>query len=490
MPGQNEDIKNEGLTAEKVAKSLNASTEAKEAAEKAAAGAEEVKETLKSFAGSLETIAKGISEKKLEEESEAVKELKSEVALLKAKAEASNQGSQGGSSLHKEFEEKSANTMKSFVDAVKSKSLVTFGKNKEDKSIYGICGVMEEKSLRTFDNTDAGAFVPQKKLLGNININLQTVNPITSVVNNVNAGAIVAQELGYSTFDESLVDIDESSEGVGASESDGIVYGQVNIHVTKNSAKVKITDKTLHSANSGEMIANPITKVFGAIERRYEKKIARKILNGTIGMGVNGIFARAQESGSKISTIDTYTDNKVLLSDISLLCSKLKSDYLRNAVLVIDRAALYELYLEPGNDGHLKIEQFDYASGLAALRCPERVIPIIGVDSSYKTADISKNDGFANYTPFSGTVASSSLAGYCPSSCAAATGYTDNKGKAVAILADFSELYSLARSSVVQMGYDNSFGNLLNDGYVWGGKIGYVGGDVTNQEAGAILYCQ
>lgn len=494
MPNEdikNEDIKKEeGLTAEKVAKSLNASNEAKEAADKAADEAKEAKESLKSLTGSIESLVKGITEKKSEEDSESVKELKSEVALLKAKAEAANKGEQGGKSLQKDFSEKSLNTMKSFAEALKSKSVITFGKNKEEKSLYGVCGVLEEKSLRTFDNSDAGAFVPQKQILGDIEVNLQTVNPITSVVNNVNAGAIVAKELGYSTFDESLVDIEESSEGVGATESNGVVYDSIDIHVTKNSSKVKITDKTLHSAISGEMTANPITRVFNAIEKKYEKKIARKILNGSVGMGVNGIFHRAQESGSRIDVIPTETDNKIALSDLSLLCSRLKAEYLRNAVLVIDRAALYELYLEAGNDGHLKIEQFDYSNGLAALRCAEKIVPIIGVDSSYKVADLSKNDGFANYTPFSGSVTPANLAGYTQSRLASASGATDNQGKAVAVLANFNQLYSVARSSVVQMGYDQSFGNLLNDGSVWGGKIGYVGGDVTNQEAGAILYCK
>lgn len=487
----NEDVKKEeGLSAEKVAKSLNASTEAKEAAEKAAEEAKETKESLKSLTGSIGDLVKGMTEKKSEEDSESVKELKSEVALLKAKAEAANKGEQGGNTSHKELEEKSLNTIKSFATALESKGLVTFGKNKEEKSIYGACGVLEQKSLRTFDNSDAGAFVPQKRMLGEIEINLQTVSPITSIINNVNAGAIVAGHLGYTTFDESLVDIDESSEGVGASESNGVTYGEINIHVAKNSSKVKISDKTLHSATSGEMVANPITKVFNAIEKKYEKKIARKILNGTEGMGVGGILPKALESGTRMEVIPTSVDNKVSLSDISLLCSRLKSEYLRNAVLIIDRAALYELYLEPGNDGHLKIEQFDYSLGIAAIRCAERIIPIIGVDSSYKVADLSKNDGFANYTPFSGSVTPANLAGYTPSGLASASGATDNAGKAVAILADFSQLYSLARSSVVQMGYDNSFGNLLNDGSIWGGKIGYVGGKVTNQEAGAILYCK
>ena len=157
---------------------------------------------------------------------------------------------------------------------------------------------------------------------------------------------------------------------------------------------------------------------------------------------------------------------------------------------MIDRAALHEIYLEPGNDGHLKIEQFDYSTGIAALRTAEGIIPLIGVDSSFKVADIANNDGFANYTPFSGSVAASALAGYTPSLYASASGATDNEGKAVAVLADFSKAYSLARSSVVQMGYDNSFGNLLNDGYVWGGKIGYVGGKPTTTEAIAVLYVQ
>lgn len=469
------------LAAKALADKLKESADAAKAAEVAT---KEGTEVLKSVAASLEKLVE-ISAKPVEKvaESEAVLELKADIAFIKAKASAENQGNSdlGG----KKMEAKSLNAIKIFKSATISKASASFD---EESSIYNKCGVLEQKSLRTFDNSDAGAFVPVTRILGTININLQTVNPVTSIVNNVSAGAMVAGDLGYSTYDDSAVDISESNEGVGATETDLSKNGLINIHLAKNSAKVKITDKTLMAAESGELSTNPITKTFMAIERKYEKNLARKILNGVLGMGVNGIFYKAQKSGFRGSVIPTSTGNKVVLADLSVLASRLKGDYLRNAAILIDRAALYELYLEEAADGHLKIEQFDYANGIASLRTAERVIPLIGVDSSYLVSKIAQNDGFANYTPFSGAVSASSLAGYTPSALSSASGATDNEGKVVAVLADFSEAYSLARSSAVKVGYDQSFGNLINDGYVWGGKIGFVGGDVTNEEAIALLY--
>ena len=340
--------------------------------------------------------------------------------------------------------------------------------------------------MQTFDNSDVGAFVPNTRILGELNINLQTVSPIVSLVSNINAGAIVAGDMGYKTFDESLVDMFESNESEGKPTTEQIKRGEIIIHVAQQSAKIKISDKTIHSIESGELIGNPLMKLFGALENKYRKNIARQILNApATNQGIKGIFAMSQLSGSKMKTVETAADNIVTLKDLGNLTSQIKIDYLRNSVMLVDRKILYEGYFNEAADGHLRLEQFDYSNGMIGLRTPEGVIPLVGVDSSYFDADVASNDGFANYKSFAG--AGTILSGYTPSQYAAVPGATDNAGKAVAILADWKMAYSLANSSVVRLGYDQSFGNMLVNGFVWGGKIGYVGGAPTVEEAIAIL---
>lgn len=483
------------VTAEKVANALNASTEAKEISKEVLKSSQETSQSLKSVAESLDTLTKltvkSEEDKKAKEEAEEVeliKELKSEIALINSKISAGNSGQIQGSSNR--MVEKSQKFLKQFSDNVTNKSLTKHDsiENKDENSLFDSCGVFVGKSLRTFDNSNAGAEVPEKRILGTIDINLQTVSPITSIVNNISAGSIVAGALGYKTYDESAVDIFESGEMVGKQETPNTVKGNVDIYVTMNAAKVRISDKTLHSVSGGEMAVNPLLREFMAIERKYEKNIAKQILNGKNELGIYGIFSTAQQSGSKIKVVETENLEKVTLKDISSLGSNLKGDYLRGAAVLIDRRALYELFYDEASDGHLKLEQIDYINGLAALRTPEGIIPLIGVDSSFLVADIKDNNGFGNYTPFAGVVPGSQITGYTPSMYSGVPDATVNKGKVVAILANFGLGYSLARSSVVQTGVDNSFGNLLENGYVYGGKIGYVGGKTTIQESIALLY--
>jgi HK97 family phage major capsid protein len=493
MPNENtaNAVEKSEVTPEKVASALNAATDANETSKEVLKSTQETNETLKSVAGSLAKLAelteKSEANKEAKEESEAIKELKSELALVNAKITASKTGQIEGKS--EEMTKKSSAFLKEFASATLQKSQVKYDARKQENksSLFDDCGVLELKSLRTFDNSSAGSFVPNTRIIGSIDINKQTINPVTSVVSNISAGAIVAGNLGYDTYDESFVDTKESGEMVGKEESPNILRGQVKIYVTQEAAKIKISDKTLHATMGGELSTDPLLREVMAIERKYEKKIARKILNGTNEMGVYGIFNAAQKSGSKIKTLETATANIITLKDISSMCFNLKRTYLDNAVMLIDRAALYELYYDEGNDGHLKIEQFDYTNGIAALRTPERVIPLIGVDSSFLVTDISDNDGFANYTPFAGSVAANQLTGYTPSQFAGVSGATVNKGKVAAVLADFNQAYALARSSIVQTGVDTSFANILNDGFTWGGKIGYVGGKPVLEEAITLL---
>ena len=478
MPENNIENKEE-VTPQKVADALNASTEANETSKEVLKSTSETNENLKELVGSI----KGLIEKSTEtSEKEEIVELKSKVALLEAKSKSDNAGS-STSNKSDEMVTKSRDFLKDF----KASLIGKYSKKHESDSLFDNCGTFAVKSLKTFDNTGVGADIPSKRVLGDLDINLQTISPITSLVANVSAGKLVAGELGYKTYDESDTDILQSRENEGKVETKDIKKGEISIYLTQYAAKKKISDKVLHAEMSGELSTNPLMREFMAIETKFEKYIAREILNGKNDMGIYGLLPSAKETNTKMKVIESETDNIVTLKDLANLGLNLKGQYLRNAAFVVDRAILYELFQEPANDGHLKLEQWDYVNGFAAIKTPERTIPLIGVDSSYFAADIKSNDGFADYVGFdSGNTAINS--GYTPSSYASVSGATDNQGKAVAILADFNQAYTLARSSIVQTGVDNSFGNLLENGYVYGGKIGYVGGKPTVEEAASVLF--
>jgi hypothetical protein len=461
--------------------------------EKSNTAAAQNAEVLSELAKSTQAIAEGLKtivEKSVKDEeiSKSVagfSEIKAELEVLKARDEARSKGVVSGSAEEAKLE-KAKEGLKTIASAIVSKAKASSKEaaSLKETGLFNEIGILN-KSIVTFDNTSAGAAVPAKRTIGTVNINVQTESPITSLVTNINAGAIVAGELGYRTYDPSLLRITGSNENVAKTTSEQVKNSEVLIHVEQRSAKMPISDKTLHAAMSGEFTFNPINQNLIELERRYEKQIARDILNGNGSDGIHGIIAESQKSGFRGFAVESANDNYVTLQDLARLGSNLKKFYLNNAAIIIDRAALYDLYFDEADDGHLRIEQFDYASGIASLRTPEGVIPLIGVDSSCLDANVDSNDGFANYKSFKSS--STLLSGYTPKVGAPSSG-TDNAGKLAAVIGDLSSAYSLARSSVVQMGVDDSLSNILTQGYTWAGKIGYVGGKVVNQEAFGVLY--
>lgn len=457
-------------------------------AEKNAEAIVELAKSTQTIADGLKTIVeKSVKDEELSKSAADLTELKSEIEILKARDSARSQGNASGSADNA-MVEKAKTGLKTIASSILSKSKASSrdAASLKETGLYNEIGILN-KSLVTFDNTGAGAAVPAKRTIGTVNINVQTESPITSLVTNINAGAIVAGELGYRTFDPSLLRIYGSNENAGKTTSEDVKYSEVLIHVDQRSAKMPISDKTLHAAMSGEFTFNPINQNLVELERRYEKQIARDVLNGDGSNGISGLIGASQATGFRGFAVESANNNYVTLQDLARLGANLKKFYLNNAVIIIDRAALYDLYFDEADDGHLRIEQFDYQSGIASLRTPEGIIPLIGVDSSCLDANVDSNDGFANYKSYKSS--STILSGYTPKVGAPSSG-TDNAGKLAAVIGDLSSAYSLARSSVAQMGVDDSFSNLLTQGYTWAGKIGYVGGKVVNQEAFGVLYVQ
>jgi len=447
----------------------------------------ELAKSTQAIAEGLKTIVeKSVKDEEISKSVTELSEIKAELEVLKARDEARSKGFVSASAEEAKIE-KAKEGLKTILSSLISKSKLGSPESVslKETGLFNEIGILN-KSLVTFDNTSAGAAVPAKRTIGTVNINVQTVSPITSLVTNINAQNMVAGDIGYRTFDPSLLRITGSNENQGKITSDQIKNAEVLIQLGQISAKLPISDKTLHAAMSGEFTFNPINQNLIELERRYEKQIARDILNGNGSDGIHGMIAESQKSGFRGFAVESANDNYVTLQDLARLGANLKKPYLSNAAIIIDRAALYDLYFDEADDGHLRIEQFDYASGIASLRTPEGVIPLIGVDSSCLEANVDSNDGFANYKSFKSS--STILSGYAPKVGAPTGAQTDNAGKLVAVIGDLSSAYTLARSSVVQMGVDDSLSNILTQGYTWAGKIGYVGGKVINQEAFGVLY--
>lgn len=336
------------------------------------------------------------------------------------------------------------------------------------------------KSLVSYNNTSVGALQREMRNLGEIDINLQTSSPVVSLVNVVTSSSI--KGVVYDTIDTSVLPPQEVLEGMSIEQKkDVIKRGQIDIQPEKEKAWNYITDTVIHGIRAGEYRSNPLDAELRALDTQLSKKIARKILNGKVvsGKGIQGILPKALESNSKISLLPTLTANTLTLKDVSLLVSKLKSEYLRGAVCLIDRQALQEIYNEPADDGHLKIEYFDYANGIARIRTADGTFPLVGVQSFPNTVIPSQHDGFADYKSFP-SGASDIDAGYI-------IGGT-NTGKAYAVFANFRDAYTLTRTTTREVGLDDSFKDRLVDGLNVYGMIDYIGGNIVRQEGIVVGY--
>lgn len=358
---------------------------------------------------------------------------------------------------------------KAEVKEVIKKSLE--GKTKIDSDIL--------KSIVSFNNAGVGALQRELRNLGEIDINVQTSSPLVNLVNTVTSSSI--KGVVYDTVDTSVLPPKENLEGMSPEQKKDIIKrGMVEIQPEQIKAWNYVTDVVMHGILAGDYRTNPIQAELRALEFALSKEIGRKMLNGVLGngKGIEGIFPKSQEAGSKIAKVPTLATNTLTLQDVSLVVANLKADYLRGAVALIDRKALHAIYNEEANDGHLKIEYFDYSNGIARIRTAEGTFPLIAVESFPDTVVASQHDGFANYKSF---VSSSQInSGYIING--------SNSGKVYMVFANFGTAYTLTRSTTREVGIDNDFGDRLKNGLNIYGMIDYIGGAVVRQEAIAIGY--
>ena len=335
------------------------------------------------------------------------------------------------------------------------------------------------RSLVSYNNTSVGALQREMRNLGEVDINLQTSSPVVNLVNIVTSSSI--KGVVYDTIDTSVLPPQEVLEGMSIEQKkDVIKKGQIDIQPEKVKAWNYITDTVIHGIRAGEYRSNPIDAELRALDVQLSKQIARKILNGKVvsGKGIQGILPKALTFPSN-QVVPTQTANTLSLTDVSLLVSRLKSEYLRGAVCLIDRQALQEIYNEPASDGHLKIEYFDYTNGIARIRTADGTFPLIGVQSFPASVPASQHDGFAGYKSFPSAAADINE-GYI-------IGGT-NTGKAYAVFANFRDAYTLTRTTTREVGLDDSFKDRLVDGLNVYGMIDYIGGNIIRQEGIVVGY--
>jgi HK97 family phage major capsid protein len=422
-----------------------------------------------SMESKMEAQIKSLKEELESKSAEEKKSLEAEIEALKSKQKKSVSGVTGNGETQS-LEEKKNMISEKIVEGLK----------KEGKSLINH---KEVKSFVSFDNTGAGYFATQPRILNEINVNQLTKSFLSDVVNKVTAPNIQLAKIP--TFDMSYIDVAEKVEGAGAPDSDIVKRGEIEINATKYSAKVAVSDVVFDAERQGGFTVNPINSQFEYIVTRHEKNISRDILNGQINnnKGIKGILPQAKESGSRINVVPSSSGVLAQWSDLVALPKSLKGQYVNpSAYFVVDRAFYYYLYTLAADDGHILSEFFDYGNdGIVRIKTAEGSFRVVTIESSADPSKISENDGFADYESFLNTTTIDS--GFNSSG-----DVVGNQGKALALFINPSQSFTLLRSPAVDFVRNPDNQRLLVDGYSYIGLRDYVGGRVTLEESIAILY--
>lgn len=418
----------------------------------------ELVEAVKSLTGSIEN---GFKSSKEAEESEVIKSLKTEISDLKETVKFSKEGN----SSKKEsatFNEETQKSLNKFKENFTSRKMVEF----EEKEVEAL------KAVVTYDNSLVGSPM-QETYGGEIDYKRTSINPIFNLVDKSRSVEGSSDgSLAFDWFDESFVKMAMANELDPAEKAKIIQRGKVKFFLKAYKAYFLVSDRMLLSPE----LSNPtMNKMFTAFERNLQRQIAKDILTGKNAQGgVQGILVKALENDTLINKSVTAAANKFTQKDLIMQASSLKPSYLQNAVFLVDRNALYDIFTEEGQDGHYKLEMIDYANGIARIKTPEYSLPIIGFQT-YNTAKFSDSDIDSYASLVDGTNVDS---GYVQ-------GGTNNK-KVVSILADFKSAYTVCKGSIERAGYDDGIKAIL-EGSGWAGKVSYYGGGVKTQEAISIL---
>lgn len=455
------------LAAKKLADALNAASSAEMAAKETQAEVKEQTETLKSVVENLTEVTKKLSEK-APEESPAILEMKSELALLKAQDKASKKGFVGGSELEevkKEYVEKSKPLVSSVYTAIKSAA-------NSDNAQFTISSDQFEfntnkfkhlqlKSIRSFDNTSAGGLLkPESSSLGLINDNPDLpAGVITSLVKNITR----LRNEKYTYYDTSSIDLDESLIMAAKTEGQAFKLKEREITQRQFSTYSLVDDYLVHLAAAGAFQIDPIQTFLNELDRKFELKLDKAILTR--------IIERSQTSGTAINIAYTAGTTPVL-ADISNAVTVFPAHFtngqiasISNMYMVVDAALTDQLFKSEGDDGHLKTEYYDYTigAGIIAIKTGRGLLKLIPIDAQY----------FGTYKLFDDSKAATSsdnAAGYIAGG--------SNGGKVLGIVADWANAVALLRNPMSVIGIDSGLRYQLTTGTAVAGKIAYAGTDV------------
>ena len=344
---------------------------------------------------------------------------------------------------------------------LEKKSLESIAKALSKKETISL-NADEFKAIRFSDATTTGDFIGAPIKYGEIETNKQVLTNILQDIDIMPAVAKNDGDVAWDGFDESLVDIFDSNEMDAAQLSEAVKKSEIKLNLVENKAKMAISARVIQDPNQ----LGTLDRNLGALARRYERKLASKVYNDIIRAAISTNVAKFETS-----TADAPADGTAR-NDLRLFPSKLKIQYVDNAVIYISRMFLNSLFSKEVSDGHLPLEQFiaNANSGINSFFTTEKNIPI----RTFEHAQIGDYKSLANGT-------TNITADYVDGG--------ENTGKLLAFVADLKTAYKLIPSSFDTVGYDASFGYIIN-GSVPAGRIGYVAQGIVAKEAIKVLYAK
>lgn len=342
---------------------------------------------------------------------------------------------------------------------LEEKSLEKIAKALINKDVVKL-DVEESKAIRFSDATTTGDFIGAPVKYGEIDVNKQVLTNILQDIDILPAIAKNDGDVAWDGYDESLVDIFDANEMDAAGLSEAVKKSEIKLNLKENKAKMIISTRVIQDPSQ----VGTLDRNLMALSNRYERKLASKVYNDVITAAIAGNVSKFETT-----TADAPADAQARL-DLRLFPTKLKVQYVNNAVVYISRTFVNALFSKEVSDGHLPLEQIVFNNGINAFFNIERNIPIRVFEhaqiGNYKSLADGTTDITADYVDGG-----------------------ENTGKLLAFVGDLKLAYKLVPSSFDVIGYDASF-NLVLNGSIPAGRIGYAAQGIVAKEAIKVLYAK
>lgn len=409
---------------------------------------EKTTEELKSVG---DTIALGLKEAFAAQSKDEIKALKDTLANKESELKSLRSG-EGLSVVKREVEEKSLTSIAS--------KLHNGGKVDLSSEEY--------KSVARFsDVTSVGYSNPNIMMNEEININALSVVTILSDIDILSAVADNDKTISWKGYDESLVDIFEANETDPAALAELVKNSLIELGQRKVKASMPFSDDVIIASMNGSKL-QVLSRNFGALERAYDRKLAKNVYQDVIKNALAGTANLDGGARFESTTADAPADAQAR-EDLRLFPSKLKIQYATTATLYVSRAFINALFAKETTDGHLAVEQFIFSNGIRRYVTPELDIPVRVFEHAQIGTYKSLVDGVADIT-----------ADYINGG--------DNTGKLLAFVGDMRSSYKMVPSSFGYMDVDRTAKSILSDGFCLGGKVSYAAQGVVLREGIKVFY--